>query len=100
MGQPTILFKNQFGEETKGALIATPASLQSLSTAMPAKAEVTALSAESASGAVTIALSTSNTYTDAAVNAAVNTALASVVTQLNAIITQANALLAALKATT
>lgn len=43
MANPKVIFKNQFGEESVGTLLYTPGSLQGLSTAMPAKAEVTAL---------------------------------------------------------
>ena len=48
--------------------------------------------------AVTIALSTSDTYSDAAVNTAVNAALASVITDINAANTKINAILASLQA--
>lgn len=80
---------NQFGETSENYVISGDA-------AYPVAA-VTAVAAESTAGAVTIALSTSNTYTDAAVNAAVNTALASVVSELNTAITKINELLTALK---
>lgn len=45
-----------------------------------------------------IALSTSNTYTDAAVNAAVNTAIASIENNLADLQAKVNAIIAALKA--
>lgn len=97
MSLPKIIVKNQFGEEAADTIIG---GLQSLSTALPAKSEVVAITAEAAATAITIALATSNTYSDAAVNAAVNAALVTVVAKLNAIITQANSLLAALQQTT
>lgn len=53
--------------------------------------------ATTTAGAVTIALSTANTYTDAAVNTAVNTALASLITDINADRTTINQILTALK---
>lgn len=71
----------------------TATALQSFSNKAPAKAGVTAIAAESAQGAITVTTAGGNTYADAAIN----TALASVVTGLNAVITQANAILAALK---
>jgi hypothetical protein len=52
----------------------------------------------SPAGAITIALSTSDTYTDSAVNSAVNAALSTVRTDINADRTQINAILAALRA--
>lgn len=82
---------------TGGSATPTAVTTQALANKLPAKAGVQSISAEGAAGAVTIALSTSNTYSDAAVNTAVNTALASVVTELNAAITAVNAILAALK---
>lgn len=90
--------KTVFANDTGGSAVPTAVPYATFSQHLPAKSGVTALSAEAAASAITIALSTSNTYTDAAVNSAVNTALGTVVTQLNTLITQANALLAALKA--
>lgn len=52
----------------------------------------------SSNSAITIALSTSDTYADAAVNSAVNGALTTVVTDMNAMVTKVNAILAALQA--
>lgn len=43
MAAPKIQGKNQFGEPIIFSLLQTPTSLQTLSTAMPAKADVTAL---------------------------------------------------------
>lgn len=82
---------------TGGSAVATAVTVQALANKLPAKTGVAAISAEAASVAVTIALSTGNTYSDAAVNTAVNTGLASVNTALNVAITQMNAILAALK---
>ena len=53
---------------------------------------------QASAGAITIALSTSNTYTDAAVNTAVNTALTTVITDVNLSNTKINQILAALQA--
>lgn len=55
------------------------------------------VAANSPASADTIALSTSDTYTDAAVNTAVNAALATAIADLNATRTQINAILTALK---
>lgn len=64
----------------------------------PAKTAVTAVSALATPlTAITIALSTGDTYTDAAVNTAVNTALASAVSDMQLLVTKVNALLAAIK---
>lgn len=52
----------------------------------------------SPAAADTIALSTANTYSDAAVNTAVNAALATAVADINADRAQINAILAALQA--
>lgn len=117
-----ITLKNQFGEisvnqilgsavvplpaqaahtvvanNTAGSAVPTAVPVQSIANALPAKAGVTAISAEAAAVATTITLSTSNTYSDAAVKAAVDTGLAAVNTSLNAAITQINAILAAMK---
>jgi len=124
MSLPVIVLKNQFGEEsinnilpggttlpvadpvaahtvlmnnTGATAVPSAVAVQSVSNALPAKAGVTAISAEALASAITIALSTSDTYTDAAVNAAVNAALVTVVADINAAITQINAILAALK---
>lgn len=124
MALPVIVLKNQFGEESINNVLpggttvpgiepiaahtvlmnntgasAQPAAVavQAVSNALPAKAGVTAISAEAAATAITIALSTSNTYSDAAVNSAVNAALVTAVADINAAITQINAILAALK---
>lgn len=51
-----------------------------------------------AATAITIALSTTDTYTDSAVNTAVNTALITAVTDINALEVKINAILAALQA--
>lgn len=107
MSNPTLVLKNQFGEEsvnkvltgsteglpigantisanlTGASAVPTGTSTQAVANKLPAKTGVTAISANPA---VTIALSTSNTYTDAAVNAAVNAALASVVADINALL--------------
>lgn len=82
---------------TGSSAVPTAATVLALSNRLPAKTGVTAISAESVATAITIALSTSNTYTDAAVNAAVNGALVTVVADINAAIAQINAILAALK---
>lgn len=124
MSLPVIVLKNQFGEEsinnvlpggttlpglepiaahsvlmnnTGASAVASAVAVQAVANALPSKAGVTAISAEAAATAITIALSTSDTYTDAAVNAAVNGALVTVVADINAAITQINAILAALK---
>lgn len=119
----TIFLENQFGEKTENWIIGgtnpvgtTPVAahtvvmnntgssalpsgvaVQAVANALPAKAGVTAISAEAVATAITIALSTSDTYTDAAVNSAVNGALVTVVADINAAIAQINAILAALK---
>ena len=73
-------------------------SIQAVSDKLPAKTGVASVSALATPlSAITIALSTSNTYTDAAVNTAVNTALASAVADMQLLVTKVNALLAALK---
>lgn len=52
----------------------------------------------SAASPITIALSTSDTYSDSAVNTAVNAALVTAVADINALETKINAILAALQA--
>lgn len=97
MANPQLQGKNQFGEEIVYTLLNTPASLQSLATGLPAKAGITSLSAlTSPVAAITVTTAGGNTYTDAAIN----TALASAVADLQTQLTQMNAILAALKATT
>lgn len=83
MSNPQVQGQNQFGEAIILTLLQTPNSLQALANAFPPKAGVTSIPAL---GTVTIALSTSNTYTDAAVNVAVNAALATIVSKLNAVL--------------
>lgn len=120
MTLPTLNLENQFGEVTIGhvlsgnANLATPIAastilsnltggsaapigntLQSVSTKLPAKSGITALSALSTPvTAITVTTSGGNTYSDAAINVA----LASVVADLQTQLTQVNAMLAALKA--
>lgn len=122
----TLVLKNQFGEQSENTVIAGtdlpgvgPAATltvlsnltggtaqmsanttQAIANKLPAKAGVQSVVAiPSPVSAITIALSTSggNTYTDAAVNSAVNTALASVVTDLQTQLDKINVILAALK---
>lgn len=120
----TLNLENQFGEVSKNQILpsssgvplpaqasgtvvanltgssAQPSAvtLQALSTKLPAKAQITAISALATPvSPITIALSTSNTYSDAAVNTAVNAALTTAVADLQAQLTQMNAILSALK---
>jgi hypothetical protein len=121
MSNKTLNLVNQFGEESLNTVVggdfdgvpiasntilanltgstANPSAntIQAVANKLPAKAGITAISAEAAATAITIALSTSNTYSDAAVNSAVNAALVTVVADINAAITQMNAILAAMK---
>lgn len=85
------------GNFTGGSALPVAQTVQAVANKLPAKTGVAAISAESPAVASSIALSTSNTYTDAAVNSAVNTALTAVNVSLNAAITQLNAILAAVK---
>ncbi len=121
---PTLNVVNQFGETSIGKVLpssdlplgqpvadgsiisnisggsAAPSAntLLAISDKLPAKTGVTAIAALSTPvSAITITLSTSNTYSDAAVKAAVDAALVTVVADLQAQLTQMNAILAQLK---
>lgn len=96
-----------FGKATVKATSFSPAIsvvAADVEAAIAAKDEVAALSALGASNlaATTITLSTTNTYTDAAVKSAVDTGLAGVTskveTRLDALDTKVDAIIAALKA--
>lgn len=128
MANSKIVMKNQFGEESINTVLtggtnvpavtpiangtvvanvsgvsaqAAAVAVQTISDKLPAKTGVTAIAALSTPvTAITIALSTGDTYTDAAVNSAVNGALTTVVADLQLLVTKANAILAALKVTT
>lgn len=124
MANPQLVLVNQFGEESINSVqsagtdvaaalpiadstilgnisgvLAAAAALTTLqvSNKLPAKTGVTAISPAADPSAQTIGLSTSNTYTDAAVNTAVNTALSSLNGQLTTINQKLSAILAALK---
>lgn len=119
-----IVLKNQFGEESinevlpgtdlpdlgpiadgtmlgnfsGAAALASAITNQNVANKLPAKTGVTAISAiPTPITAITIALSTGDTYTDAAVNAAVNAALATAVSDMQTQLTKINAILAAIK---
>lgn len=121
MALPKINMVNQFGEESSNsvlpsstlpdvspiaagtilanlsgsAAVASAQLLQTVSTKLPAKAGVTAISALATPvAAITVTTAGGNTYSDAAINVA----LASVVADLQTQLTAVNALLAALKA--
>lgn len=120
MTLPTLNLENQFGEVSIGhvlsgnANLATPIAthtilsnltgssaapigntFQAVSTILPAKSGITALSALSTPvTAITVTTAGGNTYSDSAIN----TALAAVVADLQTQLTQVNAMLAALKA--
>ena len=124
MVDPQVVLVNQFGEKTNNYIpggsnidLATPIdaqklvgnlsgssalpaalALQTVANKLPAKAGVTSISALGTTvSAITTTLSTSNTYSDAAVKSAVDTALVSVVADLQALQTQLNLVLAQLK---
>lgn len=96
-----LVLENQFGEVSDNYILdgsETAEATQAFSNALPAKAGVTAIAAiPTPITAITIALSTANTYTDAAVNAAVNAALVTVVADLTTQLSKINAILAAMK---
>lgn len=120
MSLPTLNIENQFGEVSQGVVlsgsanlaapIATKTILSNLTTGsaapsgntladvsqiLPAKTGITAISAlASPVTAITVTTAGGVTYSDAAIN----TALASVVTDLQTQLTAINAMLAALKA--
>lgn len=126
MSLPQLILENQFGEESINQVLGGTASLTSpiaansvlandtgssalplavtyanISQHLPAKSGITAISSLATPiTAVTIALSTSNTYSDSAVNTAVNAALVTVVADMQTQLTAINAMLAALKAIT
>lgn len=78
--------------------LASAVTIQAFSNKSPAKTGVTSVAALSTPlSAITIALSTSDTYSDAAVNNAVNAALVTAVADMQLLVTKVNALLAALK---
>jgi len=90
MSLPTLNLTNQYGETSENVVVGGDAAQ-----AYPVAA-VAATDPAAAANAVTIALSTSNTYTDAAVNTAVNAALVTVIADINALKDAINALRTAL----
>lgn len=119
-----LILKNQFGEEsindvlsgsgvgpeptktvmandTGGSAAPTAVPFQTFSNHLPAKAGVTSIAAiPTPVTAITITLSTGDVYTDAAVKAAIDAALVTVVADLQTQLTKVNAILAALKVIT
>ena len=93
-----IANNTMLGNFSGGSALAAAYTNQAVANKLPSKAGVTAITALATPvTAITITLSTGDTYTDAAVKAAVDAALVTVVADLQSQLTQMNTILAQLK---